>query len=129
MADSEKVDLKEELLDAEARNVADIVLSLKEDMKTVKKLKSENKALKEQISGLLQNNSKFTALVESLDERLREANELVPQNFEYHFEGGGWQPKGALKKHQISIRKKKLDIKNINAQLEEIIRLLKRNKK
>ncbi|GEM_PF-4162608 len=116
-------------MDPETEDVAKLITQLKEDTRTVKKLKKENLELRDQVNGLLQNNDKFTALVESLDNRLKEANEVVPGRFEYHFMEGGWQQRGSLKKHKIELTKKKVDIQNINAQLEEIIRLLKKNKK
>ena len=113
-------------IDQDTMDVGELVAALKEDMKKVRKLKKENRLLKDQINMLLQNNSKFTALVESLDEKLKKATETLPGKFEYHFMEGGWQPKGALKKQKIELNKKKVDIQNINAQLEEIIRLLKK---
>jgi hypothetical protein len=116
-------------LDPDTKDVAELVTALKDDLKTVKKLKKENQLLKDQINGLLQNNSKFTALVESLDDRLKQATEVLPGRFEYHFMEGGWLPKDGLKKHKIELGKRKADIQNINSQLEEIIRLLKGSKK
>lgn len=116
-------------LDPDTKDVAALVTALKDDLKTVKKLKKENQLLKDQINGLLQNNTKFTALVESLDDRLKQATDVLPGKFEYHFMEGGWQTKGSLKKQKIELGRKKVDIQNINSQLEEIIRLLKGSKK
>lgn len=116
-------------MDPETQDVGALIAELKEDMKKVRKLKKENKLLKDQVNGLLQNNSKFTSLVEALDERLKEASEAVPGRFEYHFMEGGWRQKGALKKSRMELSRKKADIQDINSQLEEIIRLMKKNKK
>ena len=115
--------------DGETQAVADLVAALKEDLRAIKKLKSENKLLREEVVGLLQNNSKFAALVESLDDSLKDASEGVPQKYNYSFMEGGWRPKGSLNKQKVELGQKRLDIQDINGQLEEIIRLLKKEKK
>lgn len=107
----------------------EIVSVLREDKKKFRELKKENQELREKIDSLVENNQEFAELVQNMDKEVKELTENQRKRYEYHFEKGGWDEKGSLDEKKMKIKKDHLDLKNINAQLEEIVRMLKIHKK
>jgi len=105
----------------------DIIAVLREDKKAVEELKKENAELKEKIRLLMENNREFAELVQSLDTEVKKLMEERPSVYEYHFKKGGWRQKGAADTGKLELEKD-VDVKRINSQLEEILRMLKSTK-
>jgi hypothetical protein len=103
---------------------------LKRDKEVVSGLKKKNAELTERVNTLLETNNRMVELVEVLDEKIRKLNDDFAKRYRYSYEDGGWIEIDGLRKRRIELeRDPKVSITNINGQLEEIIRLLEKNKK
>jgi hypothetical protein len=103
---------------------------LKRDKEVVSGLKKKNVELTERVNTLLETNKRMVELIEILDEKIRKLNDDFAKRYRYSYEDGGWIEVDGLRKRRIELeRDPKVSITNINGQLEEIIRLLEKNKK
>ncbi len=101
---------------------------LERDKVFVDRLKKENERLKEQIKVLLKNNKTFTELIEVLEDKILSLSRDVGKKYVYDYERGGWIIDGSLDKQKMELKKDKVDVRKLNQQLAEIIRLMKMHK-
>lgn len=99
---------------------------LKRDKNLVKKLKTENAKLKEEIRKTSSNNAKLTKLVEMMEEKVKSLTADVKKNYVYSYEHGGWIEKGSMDRGKIEIAPSQLSVDSINNQLAEILRMIER---
>jgi len=104
------------------RNVLKI---LERDKVFVSKLKKKNEKLKEQIKVLLKNNKILTELIEVLEDKILSLTQDVGKKYVYDYERGGWIIDGSLDKQKMELKEDKVDVRKLNQQLAEIIRLMK----
>lgn len=103
----------------------EVLKTLEEDIKRVKKLKRDNKDLRKKVKNLLENNRKFAGLVKQLD---RKSDAFKNQKMIYDFGKGGMITKNELERHKLDLEKNKVTLKGINTQLQEILQLMEKNK-
>ena len=108
------------------KETADI---LKKGKSMIRDLKKHNSTLKRDLKLMTTNNKAMEKLVEVLEERVKKLTDDVNKNYVYSFEDGGWIEKGAMKKRKARIKSyKKADILDINEQLMEILRMIKKHR-
>jgi hypothetical protein len=107
----------------------DPVTTLQRAERTFNSVKEELKDLREQKKALLVNNQKFSELVESMEMQLKAMRADSGKKYVYSYSGGGWGELGDIDRKSLRLQKRPLTVSDINKQLEEIMRLLKRYKK
>ncbi len=107
----------------------DPVNTLQRAERTFRSIKEELSDLREQKKALLANNRKFSELVESMETQLRTMRADAGKKFVYSYEGGGWGEIGDIDRTRLLMKKKVVTVNDINRQLTEIMKLLKRYKK
>ncbi len=107
----------------------DPVTTLQRAERTFRSVKEELKDLREQKNALLVNNQKFSELVESMEMQMKAMRAEAGKRYVYSYGGGGWGEFGDIDVKSLHMKKKPLAISDINRQLEEIMKLLKRYKK
>ncbi|UCD03314.1 MAG: hypothetical protein JSV63_01600 [Candidatus Aenigmatarchaeota archaeon] len=109
----------------------DPVLAMQRSERTLKKTKEEFRNLREQNRALMINNQRFSELVERMETQAKILRAEAGKKYVYSYTGGGWGQLGDIdpRKLHINIKKKTISVQDINRQLEEITKLLKRYKK
>ena len=123
----EAVELEEDL--KVVREAEELRKKLEKDHDKAIKLKKENEELRKKIGGLVENNQKLVGLVKELDGRMKETRILPKDKLIYSYQQGGMiKPEDIGRKH-IELKRKQLDLQEINAQLSEILAILEKRKK
>ncbi len=108
----------------------DPVQTLSKASHTFKAAKAEIRDLKLEREALLENNRKFTELVEEMEKELEKLRMEAGRKFVYSYDEGGWGETCSSRTTKIKLaEKKRISINDINKQLTEITRLLKHYKK
>lgn len=108
----------------------DPVQTLSKASYTFKAVKGQLRELKLQNAALMENNQKFTELVEEMEKDLLHMRMETGRKYVYSYNAGGWGEASSAKMEKLKLTKKKhVTVTDINNQLTEITRLLKRYKK
>lgn len=91
-------------------------------------IKKENERLKEEIKVLLRNNKTLTELVEVLEDKILSLTGDMGKKYVYDYEKSGWMIDGSSDRDIMELKEGKIDIRKINLQLSEIIRLMEMHK-
>ncbi|MBN2101648.1 MAG: hypothetical protein JW716_02130 [Candidatus Aenigmarchaeota archaeon] len=102
---------------------------LEKNKNLILRMRKENQVLSRKVKMIAENNSEFAGLVEILESEIQSLTDNVSDKYRYSFEDGGWVEKGTGRKAVLEEVFKNPDINVINAQLEEILRLVKLHKK
>jgi hypothetical protein len=106
----------------------DPVTTLRRAERTFKSVKDELKALRAEKEALLTNNRKFSELVESMEMQLKTMRADAGKRYVYSYNAGGWGEIGDIDRTKLLMKKKAVSVADINRQLTEIMKLLKRYK-
>jgi len=107
----------------------DPVKTLSKAKHTFKAMKDELRNLREQNIALMTNNQKFAQLVESMEKQLKALRAEMGRKYVYSYNAGGWGQMGDIDRTRLDMKKKTVTVSDINNQLAEIMRLLRRYKK
>lgn len=91
-------------------------------------IKKENDDLKKKTDPLIANNRKFSELVESMEEEIKRLRTEAGKKYVYRYEQGGWGQINKIDREKLHL-KKEVTVDDINRQLNEIMRILKKYKK
>ena len=92
-------------------------------------IKKEIKGLKDKTESLIINNRKLSELVEAMEKEIGLLRTDAGKKYVYRYEMGGWRQSGDIDAKKLHLDKKNVTVGDINSQLREIMRLLKRHKK
>ena len=92
-------------------------------------IKKELQDIKDRIEPLLNNNQRFSELVEAMEAEIKTLRMQSGKKFVYRYNQGGWGQVDDLDKSKLFIQRKTATVDDINRQLMEIMRLLKKYKK
>ena len=126
---------KVELADMPEANVLDsktmgkLKNILQKNKNLILRMRKENEELSRKVRMIKENNSEFVKLVEVLESEILSLTDNISDKYRYSFEDGGWVEKDTGRKAVLEEVFKNPDINVINAQLEEILRLVKLHKK
>ncbi len=109
----------------EPRTMEKLKKLLENDKKKILRLRKEKDELAKEVGMLTKNNSELVKLVEVLESEIKTLTDNISQQYRYSYEDGGWVEKGTGKKAVLEEVLKNPDINVINAQLGEILRLIK----
>ncbi len=107
----------------------DPVTTLHRAERTFKSVRNELKDLRAQKEALIVNNQKFSQLVDAMEERLKTMRAEAGGKYVYSYNAGGWGAIGDIDRTKLLMKKKVVSVNDINRQLEEIVKLIKRYKK
>jgi hypothetical protein len=105
---------------------SDPVTTLTKARSSIRGLKASNRKLSKRADLLLKNNSKFAELVMVLERKVKALMEEQAKVYKYSY-GRGWIEKDLADPKKLKIVKADVSVQEINAQLEEILRLIKRH--
>jgi len=91
-------------------------------------IKKKNDRLKEEIKVLLRNNKTLIELVEVLEDKILSLTPGMGKKYVYDYEKSGWMIDGSSDRNIMELKEDKIDIRKINLQLSEIIRLIEMHK-
>jgi hypothetical protein len=92
-------------------------------------IKKELQIIKDKIEPLITNNKRFSELVEAMEAEIKDLRLQTGKKFVYRYNQGGWGEVDELDRSKLFITKKTATVDDINRQLMEITRLLKKYKK
>lgn len=107
----------------------DPVTTLTKATRVFKVVKDELKDLREQNKALMINNQKFSELIERMEAQIKTLRADAGKKYVYSYGGGGWGETGDIDTRKLYLKKKAVNVIDINQQLAEIMKLLKRYKK
>lgn len=108
--------------------VTDPVATIRDARIEFKNMKEEAAELRKKNELLVQNNRKFSELVEVMEQAISRQNEESGKRYAYSYAGGGWGEKGADGKMLIHLRSD-VTVQEINRQLAEILGLIGKYRK
>jgi hypothetical protein len=91
-------------------------------------LRRESKELARKVKSLLDNNRKFSELVEAMEQEIKVLRTEAGKKYVYKYGMGGWRQVGDTDYNKLHL-KERVSVEDINAQLREIMRMLKRYEK
>ena len=93
-------------------------------------IKKELQLIKDRIEPLILNNKRFSELVEAMEVEIKNLRmQQSSKKFVYRYNQGGWGQVDDIDRKKLFINKKTASIDDVNRQLLEIMRLLKKYKK
>lgn len=103
---------------------------LRKGKSMIRDLKRKNTKMKQDLKLLANNNKAMEKLIEVLEDRVKKLTADMAKRYVYSYEDGGWLVKGSMKKRKAKIKGyKDVQLDSINAQLEEILRLIMKHKR
>ncbi|MFH0956855.1 MAG: hypothetical protein V1813_03260 [Candidatus Aenigmatarchaeota archaeon] len=115
----------EDLAPQFSENILDPVTTMRDARLSFKRMKDEISTLKNINQLLLQNNQRFTDLVEVMRALVSRLCAEAGKKYVYSYAEGGWGEAGADGKMTLAL-KKEVTVEDINKQLAEIVRLISR---
>ncbi len=92
-------------------------------------MKRENNDLRQRLKTIMLNNNKFSELVEAMEKEIERIRSVKDETYAYNYGEGGWGEVDEADKDSIHLKEKEVTFEDINNQLMEIMRLLKKYKK
>ncbi|MCJ7645533.1 hypothetical protein MUO65_01295, partial [bacterium] len=105
---------------------SDPVTTLSKARSSIREMKASNRELSKRADLLLKNNSKFAELVMVLERKVKALTEEQAKIYKYSY-GKGWIEKDSADPKKLKIVKGRVSVQEINTQMEEILRLIKRH--
>ena len=114
---------------AEKYSGGDPIKMLAEARAAIRELKARERSRRDPSSRdnlLIRNNSKFAELVLVLERKVKALTEENAKIYKYSY-GRGWIEKDSADPKKLKIVKSKVSVQEINCQLEEIVRLIRKH--
>lgn len=92
-------------------------------------MKKENAELKKKTESLLFNNSRFSELVEAMENDIKILKTEAGKKYVYSYGMGGWRRIDDIDRTKLRLKTKGVTVSDINNQLREILRLLRKYEK
>jgi hypothetical protein len=92
-------------------------------------MKNDIKSMREKFESLILNNKRFSELVEAMEGEVKRLRLEAGKRYVYRYDQGGWGHIDDIDRAKLHIKKKVITVTDINKQLMEIMRLLRKYKK
>lgn len=89
-------------------------------------LKQDNKRLEDSMKSLVMNNNKFSELVQAMEVEIQRMRSAKKVRYGYKYGEGGWGEIEGSDPEKLHLKKKEVTVDDLNDQLHEIMRLLKK---
>ena len=89
-------------------------------------LKADKKRLEDHVKSLIINNDKFSELVLAMEGEIQRVKSVKKMKYGYDYGEGGWGEIDESDPDKLHLKKKKITVDDLNDQLVELMRLLKK---